>query len=345
MNSLVSIIIPMYKVEEYIAQCIESVLLQTYEHLEIIIVNDGSPDRSREIAAAYQDDRIILIDQENGGLSDARNTGMRFVNGEYTMFLDSDDWLVPTCVETLIKLAIKEKADAVQSSFYYAFEKELLVDKRLPDAEKLPVVLHNRELMEKLVENIYVKNFAWGKIYKTQVIQDIPFRKGVLFEDMFWAHLVMSKVNIYVVNSEPLLYYRQRAESIVGSYSLKHLDIIKGMKERLAFINNNYEELTAKARKQLVKLQLEHYRLLITFQPYRLQKIERKKIEKDLKEEKLEIFKAVENDKDLKKKLKLFYIHPSLYATQLIINKITRKMKKTLPEGPLIKVQKEEVSS
>ncbi|SDN22015.1 glycosyltransferase family 2 protein [Alkalicoccus daliensis] len=340
MKPLVSVIVPVYKVEKYILFCLESILNQTYDHLQIIIVNDGTTDKSRELAASYKDERIQIIDKENGGLSDARNAGMAQVKGDYTVFIDSDDWLDPEFIEKTLKIAVLQKAEVVQSSFYYAYPDKLLLDNKMFSNKFSIELLDNNSLMEKLLENEEVKNFAWGKIYQTNVIRSIPFRKGMLFEDMFWAHLVMAKVKTYVINREPLYYYRQREESIVGKYTLKHLDIIEGMKERVTFIEENYKGLTSEAYRQLGKLQLEHYRLLLTIKPYRDQKKQRSIIERDLKREKDTIIKAAEKDKELSKKLKMFYIHPTLYLTQLLFNKLKRKMNKHLPEESLIKVNR-----
>jgi glycosyltransferase involved in cell wall biosynthesis len=339
MNPLVSVIVPVYKVEEYIAQCLESILKQTYSHLEILIVNDGSPDRSREIAASYQDKRIKIIDKANGGLSDARNAGMAHVEGEYTVFVDSDDWLAPTFIEKTLELALSKEADIVQSGFYYAYPDALLLDNRMNAVDSRFDILDNKSLMKKLIENLEVKNFAWGKIYRTNLIKDIPFRKGMLFEDMFWAHLVMARVTTYVVYREPLCYYRQREESIVGSYTLKHLDIIAGMKERLSFIESNYYDLSPIAYRQLGKLQLEHYRLLLNVKPYNAQRNKRNLIKKELNQEKQNMLQAVAADKELSRKLKLFYIHPHIYIMYLIFNKVRRIINKNPPEGPLVKVQ------
>ena len=97
--------------------------------------------------------------------------------------------------------------------------------------------------MKELVINEKVKNFAWGKLYLTKLIRDIPFEKGVLFEDVFWAHQVMQRVNTYVILHQPMFYYYQRSDSIVATYTPRNLDIIKGLKERHQFIEKFYEDL------------------------------------------------------------------------------------------------------
>jgi len=161
----VSVVVPVYKVEKYIHRCIDSILEQTYPNLEIILVNDGSPDTCGSIINSYQkeDARVKAFHKANGGLSDARNYGMKRVTGEFTMFVDSDDWLDPYMIETMIKHSKTYEADIVQSAFYYAYDDKLLVDHRYYNTQDDPIQLERRALMYELVKNETVRNFAWGK--------------------------------------------------------------------------------------------------------------------------------------------------------------------------------------
>ena len=195
MPSKVSIVVPIYKVEKYLRRCVDSIINQTYRNLEIILVDDGSPDKCGQIIDEYKekDSRIISLHKKNGGLSDARNYGMKYVTGEYIFFLDSDDYIKSETIETLINLSLKYQADIVQGGFYYKYENYLLYDDRYYKEDSDPIILDNKELMYELIVNERVKNFAWGKLYKTDLIKDLLFEKGVLFEDVFWAHNVMSK--------------------------------------------------------------------------------------------------------------------------------------------------------
>ena len=244
MPSKVSIVVPIYKVEKYLRRCVDSIINQTYRNLEIILVDDGSPDKCGQIIDEYKekDSRIISLHKKNGGLSDARNYGMKYVTGEYIFFLDSDDYIKSETIETLINLSLKYQADIVQGGFYYKYENYLLYDDRYYKEDSDPIILDNKELMYELIVNERVKNFAWGKLYKTDLIKDLLFEKGVLFEDVFWAHNVMSRVKKYVICHKPLTYYVQREDSIVANYSVRNLDIIKGMKVRHKFIEENYSE-------------------------------------------------------------------------------------------------------
>ncbi len=227
----VSIVVPIYNVEKYINRCIDSIINQTYTNLQIILVNDGSSDSCGKIADEYakKDSRIEVIHKENGGLSDARNFGVKKVTGEFTLFVDSDDWLDKSMVGTMVSTINEFNADVVQVAFYYAYKGYLLYDDRFYSEDSEVVTYNNNELMKELVINDKVRNFAWGKLYKSSLIKGIPFKKGVLFEDVFWAHNVMKNVNKYVIIHKPLCYYLQREDSIVSNYSIKNLDILKGL--------------------------------------------------------------------------------------------------------------------
>lgn len=325
----VSVIVPIYNVEKYIVRCIDSIINQTYKNIEIILVDDGSPDKCGEICDEYlkKDSRIKSLHKENGGLSDARNYGMKYATGDYTVFLDSDDWLKENMIETLVNISIENSADVVQSAFYYAYDKHMLLDERYYKEGKEPIVLNNKELMKELVINERVKNFAWGKLYKTNLIKDIPFKKGVLFEDIFWAHKVMSKVNKYVIVHTPMCYYLQRADSIVATYTIRNLDILKGLKERHDFIKDNYSELINESYKLILTTNLMHYNLLIVNRDKDKDGVNRKEIEKYIKDNYMKLKKSIEDDKRLKRQLYLFNIYPPLNILEVLANKILRGIK------------------
>lgn len=325
----VSVVVPIYKVEKYLSRCIESITNQSYTNLEIILVNDGSPDCCGDICEEYalQDSRIKVLHKENGGLSDARNFGMNYVTGEYTVFVDSDDWLELNMVETMIKLVNEHNSDIAQVGFYYTYNDYLLFDDRYYSENDKPIVLDNYSLMKELVINEKVKNFAWGKLYKTELIKDIPFKKGVLFEDVFWAHKVMQRVNKYVLSNKPLCYYLQREDSIVATYTTRNLDIIEGLKERHEFIERHYENLSEESYKLILRTSLLHYNLLLRNKDKDKEYTHRKKIEEYIKSNYNQLYKATIDDKELRIKLKLFNIYPGLNLLKDAIDKILRLIK------------------
>ena len=323
----VSIVVPIYNVEKYINRCIDSILNQTYKNLQIILVDDGSEDNCGDIIDEYakSDSRIEIIHKQNGGLSDARNFGVERITGDFTLFVDSDDWLETNMIETMMNNMNKYNADIVQAAFYYAYDEYLLYDNRYYSETNEPVVLNNDKLMHELVINERVKNFAWGKLYKTSIIKDIPFKKGVLFEDVFWAHHVMAKVNKYVIIHNPLYYYLQREDSIVSNYSVRNLDILNGLKERHKFIEENYKQFINESYKLILRTSLIHYNLLLVNRDKdkngENRKVIKKYIYKNYKSLKASINKS---DKDLKRQLFLFKIYPRLNVLVILKNKILR---------------------
>ncbi|MCQ2267593.1 MAG: glycosyltransferase family 2 protein [Bacteroidaceae bacterium] len=239
---MISIIIPVYNVSAYLSQCLESVLNQTYKDLEIILVDDGSKDNSGMLCDEYasKDSRIKVIHKVNGGLSDARNVGTAQANGSWIFYLDSDDWMANNTLETLLQYAEINNCDAVQGGLYYAYPDHLL--KR---EEKPSIVLNRNAAMKELIINDRVKNFAWGKLYKTALVKDLQFPKGKYFEDCYWQHLVIDRVNRYGIIDTPLLYYRQRPDSISGTISNRYDDLIQGYEIRMKFIQEHYPQFSA----------------------------------------------------------------------------------------------------
>ncbi|WML51597.1 glycosyltransferase family 2 protein [Neobacillus sp. PS3-12] len=326
MNKVVSIVVPIYRVEKYLRRCLQSILQQTYKQLEIILVDDGSPDDCGKMAEEFarKDNRIKVFHKENGGLSDARNYGMKYVTGDYTIFVDSDDWLAANMVEQMMNVSEEYQADIVQTAFYYAYDEYLLFDNRYYAKDDYPIVL-DQTLMCELVKNEKVKNFAWGKLYKTSIIRNIPFRKGVLFEDVFWAHTVMHKVNKLVLLTQPLYYYFQRSDSIVATYTPRNLDILKGLKERHQFIETFYKELVNESYRVILETSLIHYNLLLLNRKQDLDGKYKREIWKYINKNYQNLKMAVESEHSLRNQLTLFTIHPSLNIGYLFLKKILRK--------------------
>ncbi|MFD1708003.1 glycosyltransferase family 2 protein [Siminovitchia sediminis] len=336
----VSVIVPIYKVEKYIHRCVESIIGQSYWNLDIILVNDGSPDQCGSIIEEYakKDSRIIVVHKENGGLSDARNAGMECVTGDYVMFVDSDDWIANNMVEQLLNMIIYCRADVVQSAFYYAYNDYLLYDNRCYSKDESPILHSNQSLMQELLKNETVKNFAWGKLYKASIIKDIPFKKNVLFEDVFWAHQVMKRVKNFVIMHEPLYYYYQRENSIVSNYSLKNLDFLKGLKERHTFIEQHYKELADDSYRSILKACLIHYNLLF-LNKSQDQSGQYKNAIRDYIMQHFSFFQeAAKSDKELRRQLELFSIHPMINVAFLGARKLARRLKLIPTEEGLEKV-------
>lgn len=237
----VSVVIPIYNVEPYLKQSLDSVINQTYGNLEIILVDDGSTDKSAEICdeIAQTDSRVKVLHKPNGGLSDARNAGTTVCTGEYLLYLDSDDYLEPNAVEQLMLLRNAYHADAVMGNFFYTYsDHESLAE---PDAGENSIYSRREAIL--LLMQGKLQTFAWGKLIRADVAKRHPFPVGKLFEDHFWTHLVFQDCETVVYTSKPMVHYRQRGNSISYTFNLSRLDIMDGWRERIAFLRQEYPEM------------------------------------------------------------------------------------------------------
>lgn len=241
----ISVVVPVYNVEAFLPQCLDTLYAQQSAAMEIILVNDGSTDQSPAICREYQRQHpgTIVVDKTNGGLSDARNAGLRRATGDYVFFLDADDWLAPDALATLLAFAETEHCDVVQGGFYYAYADHLLLDDRYTHGKPEAFTLSRDEAMRELVNNQYVKNFAWGKLIRTRIAKHCPFKKGAWFEDAFWMHYIIEAAQRYGVVVRPLYYYRQREQGISGTFSVRNLDLLRGNEERMRFIQALHPDL------------------------------------------------------------------------------------------------------
>lgn len=249
---LISVIIPIYKVEDYLNKCIESVRNQTYSNLEIILVDDGSPDRCGSICDEYvlQDGRIRVIHKTNGGLSDARNAGINIMQGEYVTFIDSDDFVSKYFVENLW-MAIKKTDCEIATSWFLEYH----TGDKVACPNRLQVediqVLNREALYEKLLYQDGVEVSAWGKLYRSKLFNGIRYPVGKLYEDIPTTYLLVEKTDKIAVIPNIDYYYFQRNNSIAQtSFSLKKMDAIKHMSNFKDFIIENYPrlEMAAKCR-------------------------------------------------------------------------------------------------
>jgi len=243
---LVSIVVPVYNVGSYLERCLISVVNQSYRNLEIILVNDGSTDNSGEICERFQqnDDRIRLVRKENGGLSDARNSGLAHITGDYITFVDSDDILAQDFVAHMLNIAQKYDGDIVECK-YVKFSEEIEItsnEKILPDENQVTVYNAEEALKHLFSENL--KQVVWNKIYRASVIEGILFEKGRLHEDEFWTYQIVGKSKLIVQTDENLYYYRQQGESIMNKrYSIKRLDAVDAFTEQVDYVRKYFPKL------------------------------------------------------------------------------------------------------
>ena len=212
-DELVSIIIPVYNAEKYLEECLESVVNQTYHNLEIILIDDGSTDKSGKICDEYaqKDSRIKVIHKQNEGISQARNIGIEMAKGEYIQFVDSDDYVDLDLVETAYSLARKNEADIVCFSHYTVKESE---NEIIQESEDILKVLSPMEALKELLLDRKIRNFPWEKLWKRKLFDGIVFPVGKPYEDIATCGKMFEKANKVVYYGCPKYYYRLRKGSI-----------------------------------------------------------------------------------------------------------------------------------
>ena len=204
----VSVIVPVYNVEKYLKKCLDSLVAQTLDDIEIIIVNDGSTDDSEKIIKEYETkyDNITYLKKENGGLSDARNFGLKYAKGEYVAFLDSDDFVENSIYKEMYEKAISETADYVECDFYWAFpnnnDYKLKTDTGVRYTNKYEMFT-------------YARVVAWNKLIKREIIKN-AFPKGLKYEDIEFFYKLIPNIKKFAFVEKPLIYYVQRSESLVN---------------------------------------------------------------------------------------------------------------------------------
>lgn len=253
---MISVIVPVYKVEDYLERCITSIVNQTYRNLEIILVDDGSPDHCGEICDEWsrKDSRIKVIHKENGGLSDARNAGMKIATGEYTVFVDSDDWIHKDMLKVLMEVQEETKGDIVECKAQICFSKEN--DMEIGTLSEIDKTSFNtEESLQCLINEYPLHQTVWNKLYRTEVIKDILFPYGKYHEDEFWTYQVFARAEKVVYVDVSLYYYFQRKDSIMGqAFSLKRLDALEGRFQRCLFMKQHFEKLELLAKKSVLFL-------------------------------------------------------------------------------------------
>ena len=247
---LISVIVPIYNVEKYLKQCVDSIINQTYHNLEIILVDDGSPDNCGAICDEYAktDNRIRVIHKPNGGLSDARNAGIKTMHGEYLMFVDSDDYITEDCIAYLYDISVRFSADLVIGGFEkFENETKCLIYTTAATNECVEK-LNNREAMKNTLINGCA---AWARLYKADVHHNIMFPVGEINEDEAIVLSLLEKCQI-VVNTNKVIYkYRYRSQSITSTrWDRNKLDWCNHCKANLEFISEKYPDLIIYAKQR-----------------------------------------------------------------------------------------------
>ena len=232
-NIKVSIVVPIYNVERYIEKCIDSIICQTYKNIEIILVNDGSTDESEKIILKkiVADERIKYVNKKNGGLSSARNAGIKEATGKYICFIDSDDWIDKKYVETLVSAAEKNDSEIVICNIRHVFEDGTIKEKT-EQIEKNEII-NSREAIRQLFLGKKYRCHAVNKLCRTSLYKDnnIFFPEGKIYEDVFTTYrLILKAKKIYLCKEYLYFYLRNRTGSILStSFNEKRLNIIEAL--------------------------------------------------------------------------------------------------------------------
>ena len=301
-RQLVSIIIPVYNVERYLKKCIDSVINQTYANLEIILVDDGSPDGCGDICDDYakKDKRIRVIHKVNGGLSDARNAGIDAATGDYIAFVDSDDYVASDYAELLYKACIEANADISCCSYYRVYGQKKI---KAPKPSTIIGLTNIEALRDIFLANSLCEVMTWNKLYRRSLFtdNDIRFPVGKVHEDNYTTYKLFYFANKVQFIGTPRYFYLQRSESIMGrQFDKVRLDALEAVSEAANFM---------KLHQVRIENELSSYSLLVTLAlltDYSLSDVRNKMIESRLKS-KLSSSNYLSNPL-ISKKHKLMYI-------------------------------------
>lgn len=241
----VSVIVPIYKVEGYMNKCIDSILAQTLKDLEIILVDDGSPDSCGQRCDEYKefDSRIKVIHKPNGGLSDARNAGLEIATGEYISFVDSDDYIHKDMLELLVNLCEKHNTLISGCDIAYVFDG---VDKQISGSSGEITVMTSHDFFRKMLDlQGFLRTTVWNKLYKAELFKNVRFPVGKLYEDVGTMYKLIFQTDKIVYASIPCYYYlKQRTGAITsGKYSEKEYDRLEMNGNMVEYIKKNQPEL------------------------------------------------------------------------------------------------------
>lgn len=294
-KELISVVVPVYKVEDYLKKCVDSIINQTYTNLEIFLVDDGSPDNCGKICDEYQekDKRIKVIHKENGGLSDARNSAIDQAKGELITFIDSDDYIENDYIELLYNNLKNNDCD-ISTCSYQCFYDKVELDKT---DEKI-TVFTSEEALENMFYQKQTTTSAWGKLYKIKLFNEVRYPKGKICEDLDTTYKLFAKSKKIVISSLKKYYYLQRTNSIINSkFSTKRMDAIDFAKKTVKFIKQKYPKILQSAYNRLF---MEAVFIII-----QIPKTEYKKEQNELKKIIKKYRKEVLKDKKSKKGYKV----------------------------------------
>lgn len=251
-DPLVSVIIPVYNVENYLERCVKSITNQTYSNLEILLVDDGSTDSSGEVCEqlAKVDNRIQVIHKMNGGLADARNAALDIMQGEWVTFVDSDDWVSQDYVNCMLDIVLKNKAQIAVALYKNVAE---VNEARINQKEKAVKILNNREGIKDLLYQRCFTTSAPCKMYDATLWDKVRFPKGKLYEDVNTIYYIFKSADKIIFKNRIIYFYFYRQDSIVRkTFSIDKMDYVENSREVLQDVKKSYPELENGAISRMV---------------------------------------------------------------------------------------------
>ncbi|OKL36565.1 glycosyltransferase family 2 protein [Domibacillus mangrovi] len=320
MKPKISIIVPVYKVEPYIHKCVDSILAQTFKDFELILVDDGSPDKCGEICDEYaqKDSRVHVIHKKNGGLSDARNAGLNIAKGEYIGFVDSDDWIESDMYELLYNMCEENECDIANCTSIIHFKSETVIN------GNHPLIIHNRnEAMKAMLEGELYDEVVWTKLIKRNLIGDTRFKVGIVYEDTDFTYRLIHKSKKVCCIGAPKYHYIKRENSTMDK-AVKNITIdgVLIYDEMYRFIDQHYRDLRDLVALKLGNSAMIVMNLMAENQNYSKHKRNYYKVGNILNNYFIRTIKLKDYPKNVKILLTASKIHPLFY--KLLIN-ITAK--------------------
>ena len=296
MSDLISVVIPVFNVENYLSKCIDSVINQTYTNIEIILVNDGSTDKSKVICEEYMsnDKRIVLIDKENGGLSDARNIGIKNAQGKYITFIDSDDDITAAYIEYLHDLLIKYDTN-MSIACYSIISNDKVIDIGQGYKEEL---LETEICLERLLCEVGFTVSSCAKLYDKKLFDNVEFPKGKLCEDNGTTYKLIMKCKKIAYGNKSIYNYYKRENSIMTSkFNMRKLDLIELSDKMCDDVENKYPKLKLSTDKKRITARFSILRQILVGKLDNEHKVVVKEIKKYIISRKWQILKNPKIDK------------------------------------------------
>lgn len=322
---LISIVVPVYKVEKYLVKCIESILNQTYSNIEVILINDGSPDRCPYICEEYKakDSRVKVVHKKNGGLSDARNFGIEIAKGEFISFIDSDDFISKDYVEYLYNMIKKFEADI-----------SICGIKRIYKKTKIGNEKHNQYLeftSETAIENMLfdegINISSYAKLFKLKAFNTIKFPVGKVYEDSATTYLLFHNSNKIVYGDKECYFYLTRSGSIskMGNFNKNEYDFINHTTLMLDFVKKEYPNIIDSIKRYEIYSNFRILRMILLSKSRNID-LEEKVVDK-IEENKYEVLRFKRTPKRDKLAITIFLFGKNMFKLAWIIySKITGRI-------------------